>query len=535
MSPKPSYEELEHRVRELEQQSTELQRSQQALRRSEMLFRDLVENANDAIFVTQDGMIKFANPSALKMTGYTAKELASVPFVDMIHLEDRQKIIDRHFRRLRGEDVVANYTFRVRSKTGQELWQQINSVLISWEDRPATLSFIRDITQEKRLERRLIQSQKMEAIGTLAGGIANDFNNLMTTIQGNVSLMLFDFPSSHPNHQNLINIEKQIERGTRLTSQLLGYAKIGKYQIRAIDLNEIVEETSETFGRTKKEISILRQLAEDLWPIEADQGQIEQTLLNLYVNAADAMPRGGKLILKTMNVTRNAISGKLFEPRQGRYVSLSVSDSGEGIDPEIQEHLFDPFFTTKGIGAGSGLGLASVYSIIKSHGGYIEVDSEKERGTTFYVILPAIEHKPLPPVEASGEIVEGHGTILLVDDEEMVLKVGVQLLEKLGYEVIKADSGQQAVKLFTEHEDRIDLVIVDIIMPEMGGGEVFDRIRQLNADINVLLSSGYSIDGQAQEILNRGGNGFIQKPFTLEQLSQKIKETLPVAGNKARN
>ena len=266
MSPKPSYEELEHRVRELEQQSTELQRSQQALRRSEMLFRDLVENANDAIFVTQDGMIKFANPSALKMTGYTAKELASVPFVDMIHPDDRQKIIDRHFRRLRGEDVVANYTFRVRSKTGQELWQQINSVLISWEDRPATLSFIRDITQEKRLERRLIQSQKMEAIGTLAGGIANDFNNLMTTIQGNVSLMLFDFPASHPNHQNLINIEKQIERGTRLTSQLLGYAKIGKYQIRAIDLNEIVEETSETFGRTKKEISILRQLAEDLWP-----------------------------------------------------------------------------------------------------------------------------------------------------------------------------------------------------------------------------------------------------------------------------
>ena len=269
--------------------------------------------------------------------------------------------------------------------------------------------------------------------------------------------------------------------------------------------------------------------------IEADQGQIEQTLLNLYVNAADAMPRGGKLILKTMNVTRNAIKGKLFEPRQGRYVSLSVSDSGEGLDPEIQEHLFDPFFTTKGIGAGSGLGLASVYSIIKSHGGYIEVESEKERGTTFYVILPAIENKSLPPVEATGEIVEGRGTILLVDDEEMVLKVGVQLLEKLGYEVIKADSGQQAVKLFTEHEDRIDLVIVDIIMPEMGGGEVFDRIRQLNADINVLLSSGYSIDGPAQEIINRGGNGFIQKPFTLEQLSQKIKETLPVAGNKARN
>ena len=269
-------------------------------------------------------------------------------------------------------------------------------------------------------------------------------------------------------------------------------------------------------------------------PIEVDRGQIEQVLLNLYLNAADEMPRGGKLILKTMNVTHSAIKGRLYEPRQGRYVSLSVSDSGEGMDPEIQEQMFNTFFTTQEIGTGSCLGLASAYGIIKSHGGYIEVESEKNRGTTFYVFLPAIENTSLQPVEASGAMVEGRGTILLVDDEEMVLNVGVQLLEKLGYEVIKAGSGQQAVTLFEENKDNIDLVIVDIIMPEMGGGDVFDNIRQIKADVNVLLSSGYSIDGQAREILNRGCNGFIQKPFTLKQLSQKIKETLPAAGNKAR-
>jgi PAS domain S-box-containing protein len=511
---------------QLQEEIKERKRIEKALRESEEKYRQLIENANDAILVIQEGVIKFANPSTLRMTGYSMEELIKVPFVELIHPADKDLMADRHQRRLQGEDVFSSYAFRALSRSGHQLWLQINSVMISWEDRPAILSFVRDITQEKRLEGQLIQSQKMEAIGTLAGGIAHDFNNLMTTIQGNVSLMLFDIDSLHPNYENLKNIEKQIERGARLTSQLLGYAKKGKYQVQPMDLNKFVVETSEAFGRTKKEISIYRQLTVDLLPIEVDQGQIEQVLLNLYVNAADAMPRGGKLDLKTANVTHEAIKSQLYKPRKGQYVLLSVTDSGEGIDQEIQQRMFEPFFTTKELGRGTGLGLASVYGIIKGHGGYIEVASEKDRGTTFIIYFPASQKKIIVPVDGSGDIVKGSGTILLVDDEEMVLDIGVQLLKKMGYKVLQAGSGDEALKLFEAHKDAIDLVILDIIMPEMGGGQLFDRLAQIQPDVKVLLSSGYSIDGEARELLQRGCKGFIQKPFSLKQLSLKVKATL---------
>jgi PAS domain S-box-containing protein len=532
-----AHEILEQRVQErtadllrtneqLQEEIKERKRIEEALRESEEKYRQLIENANDAILVIQEGVIKFANPSTLRMTGYAMEELIKVPFVELLHPADKDLMADRHQRRLKGEDVISSYAFRALSRNGHELWLQINSVMISWEGRPAILSFVRDITQEKMLESQLIQSQKMEAIGTLAGGIAHDFNNLMTTIQGNVSLMLFDIDRSHPNYENLKNIEKQIERGARLTSQLLGYAKKGKYQVEPMDLNEFVVETSEAFGRTKKEISIHRQLTVDLAPIEVDQGQIEQVLLNLYVNAADAMPRGGRLDLKTANETHEAIKSKLYKPRKGQYVLLSVADSGEGIDQKIQQRMFEPFFTTKELGRGSGLGLASVYGIIKGHGGYIEVESEKNRGTTFKIYFPASQKKITAPVDGSGDIVKGSGTILLVDDEEMVLDIGAQLLNKMGYKVLQADSGDEALKLFEAHKDTIDLVILDIIMPEMGGGQLFDRLIQIQPDVKVLLSSGYSIDGEARELLQRGCKGFIPKPFSLKQLSRKVKETL---------
>lgn len=526
--------ELTRANRQLKAEISERRRAEKALRESEEKYRLLVDNANDAVFVTRNGMIKFANPSAIEMTGYSAAELTDVPFVEIIHPDDRQHIMDRHFQRPAGGQVAENDTFRVLSKSGAELWQQINSVSVNWEDQSATLSFIRDITTEKKLERQLIQSQKMEAIGTLAGGIANDFNNLMTTIQGNVSLMLFDVPSSHPNHQNLINIEKQIQRGARLTSQLLGFAKRGQYQIRTVNLNELVAQTAEAFGRSHKMISIQRELAAGLLPTEVDRSRIEQVLLNLYLNAAEAMPRGGKLVLKTMNVSHETIKGQLYEPIAGRYILLSISDSGEGMAKETQERIFDPFFTTKEIGTGNGLGLSTVYGIIESHNGYIEVESARDRGTTFYIYLQAVESRLAPNEAESGQIAEGCGTILLVDDEEMVLDVGVQLLEKLGYQVFRAGGGKQAVALYEKNKDLIDLVILDIIMPEMDGAAVFDRLRQIKADVNVLLASGYSIEGQANGILKRGGSGFIQKPFTLHQLSQKIKASLPPAGSKAK-
>ena len=389
-----------------------------------------------------------------------------------------------------------------------------------------TLGIYRDITEKKHLEAQLAQAQRVEAIGTLAGGIAHNFNNLLMAIQGNTSLMLLNKTSSDPDYERLRNIEKSVQSGSRLTRQLLGYAREGRYEIRPSSLNQLVEETSNTFGTTKKEITLHRELAKDLWGIKADQGQIEQVLLNLYVNAADAMPGGGDLFLKTMNVTHKDMKNKLYKAKPGNYVLLTVRDTGTGMDKKTMKRIFDPFFTTKGLAKGTGLGLASVYGIVKAHGGYIDVDSKKGHGTTFSIYLPGSERKVEKPVKSAKRITEGTGIILLVDDEEMVLDVGVQLLKTLGYTVLEAKGGKEAVEIYKANKDKIDMVILDMIMPGVGGGEAYDRMKEINPTIKVLLSSGYSIDGQATEILERGCDGFIQKPFNMKQLSRSIREIL---------
>ena len=385
---------------------------------------------------------------------------------------------------------------------------------------------LKDITQSKRLEAQLQQAQKMEAIGTLAGGIAHDFNNLLTGIQGNVSLMLLDKDDTHPDYERLRNIEKQVQGGARLTSHLLGYARKGRYEVKPLSLNELVEETSHTFGRTQKAITIHQELAEDLFAIEADPGQIEQVLWNVYVNAADAMPRGGNLFLKTTNATHKDMKGKLYKPKPGNYVLLTVTDTGMGMGKKTMERVFDPFFTTKEMGRGTGLGLASAYGIIKAHGGYIDVDSMKEQGATFSIYLPASERKAHKAVKTAERFIRGTETVLLVDDEDVVLKVGQELLEAMGYQVLTAKDGKEAVKVFRKNRDKIDIVILDVVMPNMGGGEAYDRMKEIDSDIKVVLSSGFSIDGEASEILERGCDAFIQKPFNMGGLSGRIREVL---------
>jgi len=340
----------------------------------------------------------------------------------------------------------------------------------------------------------------MEAIGTLAGGIAHDFNNLMMGMQGNISLILYDAETSRPYYNRLKNIEKLIQSGSELTRQLLAYARKGKYEVKPINLNQIVKYNSETFGRTKKNITIHREFAEDLSAIKADESQIGQVLINLYINAADAMPDGGELILKTMNVTHRKMKNKRYDPKPGPYVLLQVTDNGAGMDEKTIERIFEPFFTTKEMGGGSGLGLASVYGIIKGHGGYIDVDSEKGRGTTFSIYLPASDQYVREAPEPNDRIIKGDETILLVDDEEVVIDVAGQLLKKLGYHVIEAGSGREAIQLFRKQCDKIDMVILDMIMPDIGGGEVYDRIKEIDSQVKVLLSSGYSIGGQATDV-----------------------------------
>ena len=296
--------------------------------------------------------------------------------------------------------------------------------------------------------------------------------------------------------------------------------------VKPISLNQLVKETSDTFGMTKKEIRVHQELSQKLYGIEADQGQIEQLLLNLYVNAVDAMPGGGELFLRTINVTDKDITDKPYETKPGNYVLLTVKDTGVGMDKGTKERIFEPFFTTKGLASGTGLGMASAYGTVKGHGGYIDVDSEKGEGTTFSIYLPATEKMIEEKKVSSDELVKGKGTVLLVDDEEMVLEAGKELLTHLGYEVLLAENGQEALELYKKNHDKIDLVLLDMVMPVMGGGEAFDRMKEINTNVKVLLSSGYSLEGEAKEILKRGCDAFIQKPFKLEQLSQKLREIL---------
>jgi len=385
---------------------------------------------------------------------------------------------------------------------------------------------LKNITQSKRLEAQLQQAQKMESIGTLAGGIAHDFNNLLMGILGHTSLMLLDIDSSHPHYKKLKVIEQQVQSGVKLTRQLLGYARQGRYEVTPIDLNQLVQETSETFGRTRKEITIQLKLSESLYAIEADHGQIEQVLLNLYVNATDAMPGGGDLIIKTINTTHEDFKSKMYDPKPGKYVLLTVTDTGVGMDKKTQKRIFEPFFTTKEMGRGTGLGLASVYGIIKGHNGHISVESKKGRGSTFSIYLPATDKKVRNTVKTSGRFIKETGTVLMVDDEAIMLEVGREMLEVIGYKVLTANDGKEAVKVYKNNRDTIDVVLLDMVMPNMGGGKTYDRLKEINPNIKVVLSSGYAIDGEATKILERGCNGFIQKPFNVSELSQKLGKIL---------
>jgi two-component system, cell cycle sensor histidine kinase and response regulator CckA len=507
---------------------TDIKRAEEALKESEEKYRLLVENATEAIFIAQDEVVKFPNPKTEEMVAYTKKELATIPFADLIHPDDRAMVLERDRTRLQGEKAPSSYSFRVIRKSGDEAWVHLNAVATTWEGRPATLNFLRDITEQRRLESQLHHAQRMEALGTLARGIAHDFNNLLMGIQGNASLMLFDKDRGHPDYDGLRNIERYVQDGADLTKQLLGFARGGRYNVKPSDLNKIVRRSSDMFGKTKKEITIHTKYQQDIWASEVDQAQIEQALLNLYVNAWQAMPAGGELYLKTQNVTLDEDYVKRYNMKPGRFVKIAITDTGVGMDKKTKQRIFEPFFTTKEMGRGTGLGLASVYGIIKNHAGIINVYSEKGEGTTFTLYLPATEKKPMEGKELSKDIQKGTETILLVDDEDMILTIGEKLLQSFGYTVITARSGKEAIETLKAilPSSPPDLVILDMIMPQMTGGETYDRMKEIHPAIKVLLSSGYSINGQAEKILKRGCNGFIQKPFTMRELSQSVRHIL---------
>ena len=524
---------LQEMNEQMRQEISERKRMEAAVRESEEKYRLLVENANEAIFILQNNQLKFTNPKADENITRLSLDPKQADFTHLIHPQERERAIEWYQRRLRGMELPYSFMFRLEGDRAVSIWVELNSILIKLNGKPATLNFMRDVTLQKKLEEQFYQSQKMESIGTLAGGIAHDFNNLLMGIQGNVSVMQLEVDSDDSLQESIQSIARCVKSGSQLTNQLLAFARGGKYVVTPSNLNTIVHKAVEIFGRTKKEIDLHPVFAKDIWPVEVDPGQIEQVLMNLFVNAWQAMPDGGDLYIELENVQLDEQYARLkpFNLRPGRYVKISVTDTGVGMSPETQKRIFEPFFSTKEKGMGTGLGLASAYGIIKNHNGFINCYSELGHGTTFNVYFPVCEeHYPREEGAGEDELVQGvpggDETILFVDDDEEIISVGRKILASLGYAVLVAEGGQAAVDLFLDQGSRIDLVILDYVMPGMGGREVFDAIKQIRPDVKVLLSSGYSSTDQVAALIERGCNGFIQKPYDTVKMSRIIRTIL---------
>ena len=498
-------------------------------------YKELFENVNDAVYILdRKGNILEANEAAFSRLGYSRENFFKLNLRRLIPQEDATTIIETLGKKSETQHPIKIIleTFHYTTD-GNSIPVEIHSRAITYRGNNVILNVARDVSErieaeeeKKQLEAQLTHAQKMEAIGTLAGGVAHDFNNLLMGIQGYISLMRLDTDPEDPNDKYLYGIEENVMSAANLTEQLLGFARKGKYTPRPTDLNKVVEKSARMFTRTRKEITVHQRCDDGIWNVEVDQGQIEQVLINLYLNAWHAMPDGGDLFIQTENIVLSNEYCKPYELPGGNYVKLSVTDTGIGMNQKTMNRIFEPFFTTKDVGKGTGLGLASAYGIIKNHNGIIRVYSEEGFGATFNIYLPASEARETEIPEVKSDLVKGSETILLVDDEEGPIMVEELMLKELGYRVLKARSGKEAIDLYQANRDALALVALDMIMPEMSGKETYERLKEMNPNVKVLLVSGYSLNKQIEELISMGCNGFIQKPFDILQLSQKLREVL---------
>ncbi|MFO7570264.1 MAG: PAS domain S-box protein, partial [Smithellaceae bacterium] len=517
------------------QDVTRRRRDEEALRASEERYRTIIESIDDDYFETDlKGTITFIN-RPFGGTGHRRQEL-----IGMNHrrytapeMAEKIKVAFHHVYQTGKPARITDFEIIRRDGSIGHLEMSV-SLMRDAEGNPTGFRGIsRDVTERfhmdsehKKLTEQLYQAQKMEAIGTLAGGIAHDFNNLLMGIQGYTSLMLLEVDENHPYFAQLTAVQTLVQSGATLTKQLLGFARAGRYEVVSLNLNDFISKSVSLFGRTRKEIRIFEKYSEGLWAVEADRGQMEQVLLNMFVNAWQAMPGGGSLYLETENVVFDEALAKTYDLQSGRYVKVSITDTGLGMDESTRKRIFDPFFTTKEMGRGTGLGLASAYGIVKGHSGAINVYSEPGQGTTFNIYLPATSKAIATEEPLEREPSGGRETILLVDDEAVITEVTGRLLAELGYTILTASSGDEAVALYARQHKSIDLVMVDMIMPGMSGSDTFDALKAVNPDVRVILSSGYSLNSKAQAIMDRGVRTFLQKPYRLQDLAQKIREAL---------
>ncbi len=512
-----------------------------ALKESEEKYRLLIENQSDLVVkVNTDGEFQFVSPSYCAMFGKTNEELTGSHFMPLVH-DDDQESTATAMKALFEPPYTAYIEQRAMTKNGWRWLAWMDTAVL--DENKNVISIIgvgRDISERKQAEEelkfkeaQLQQSQKMESIGILAGGIAYEFNNLLYIISGNAELL--EEGVGPKDKEILQEITSSTKRGADLVKQLLTFSRKSETNLQSTDLNAEIQKVVKMLDRIlPRMIDIELEFAEDLFLIKADHGQIEQVVMNICLNAKDAMPDGGTVTIKTENcvIDKSLIKEHPEKPdglKEGNCVLLTISDKGLGMDSETQKYIFDPFFTTKEIGAGTGLGLSVIYGIIEGHGGHISVDSKPGQGTTFRISFPVSKNDKITSAYAAdkaGSLTKGTETILVVDDEKSIIEMTVKMLSRHGYKILSADSGESALNIYADKQNEIDLVLLDLGMPGMGGKKCLEKLVALYPDVNVLITSGYSDEGLIQDHLNSGAKGFAVKPITSDSVSKAIRNIL---------
>ncbi|MEN8210651.1 MAG: ATP-binding protein [Thermodesulfobacteriota bacterium] len=485
------------------------------------------------IGISKNRVLDWTNDNLCLMLGYEPNSLKGkntrIFYVDQ---EEYERVGIDLYSKLDKNDTGIVETKLVK-KDGTLLHCRIRVSLLDKQDPSKGVIFvITDISELKILQIQLHQAQKMEAIGVLAGGVSHDFNNILMGIQGHLSLMQIDMCSVEKVKSHTKHIGRLVKTAADLTKRLLGFARGGKYKISTLNINELLPVTLKMFAPTRKDIVVHESYDEHLHSVDADPNQLEQVFVHLLINASQAMPEQGDIFIKTQNIVIDENHEYPFEVHSGQYIKVTIKDTGIGMDQKIQKRIFDPFFSTKDTDnqKGRGLGLSTVYGIVKNHDGFILVDSKIGRGASFHVWLPVSDNAEVQEIVEEShdtkQMQQGSETILLVDDEEEIVNVGKNFLKKLGYKPLVARNGLEAVEIFKIHKDKISLVVLDLIMPEMSGKQTFAEIKKIQQNSKILISTGYAVDDKIEELLDQGCQGFIRKPFSLNEFSHALRKIL---------
>jgi PAS domain S-box-containing protein len=502
------------------------------VKESEKRYREHIENIGDVIYILdKKRRVKYVNKTLERLLGMSLDDLKQKELHDIVALEP-PRTVHTAIGGQKGAERTGLFEVKFKDMQGAERIIEFQESLVREGKSIKEIHGMgRDITEKRKLESQVLQAQKMEAIVALAGGIAHNFNNILTGIMGYSEYLISEKKEDDLDYEALKTIHEGSIRASNLTKQLLDTARGEQFSLTKVNLNGVVEKLFPLISGTfDKSIELRTHLDKNLMIIQGDIGQLEQSLLNLCINARDAMPSGGTLIIETYNQRLDEHYVKThLGIEEGKYVVLSITDTGIGMAPEVKDRIFEPFFTTKGKTGGTGMGLATVYGIIQNHGGQITVYTEMGKGTTFKLYFPVIEGARMEtPRKMKIDDKKGKGTILIIDDERAVRELWRDFLKKKGYRIITAEDGQRGIDVFRDSRDEIDLVILDLVMPNMGGEEALKRLREIRPNIKVLVSSGYSENGQAKEILKQGVNGFIHKPVRLAEIAERVRDVLNI-------